>query len=127
MTAQRFLWNLFRNFYRIWTRLCYKMGHYFWHLKNRNIKSNSKRKKSCSIKGRHSAIFSINNRPQRSIFLSLYIYITAVSTENNLYYRSVQNSLSLPLCTTYRYVHINFFKIFLIVFCLLILELTLMK
>ena len=31
-------------------------------------------------------------------------------TKNNLYYRSVQNSLSLPLCTLYRCVHINFFQ-----------------
>ena len=45
-----------------------------------------------------------------SLYIYIYIYISAVYTENNLYHRCVQNSLSLPLCTTYRWVHINFFQ-----------------
>ena len=57
----------------------------------------------------------------------LYIYITAVYTKNISYYRCVQNSVSLtamydiPLCT-----HV-FFKILLVVFCLLNLVLTFIK
>ena len=46
----------------------------------------------------------------RYFYIYIYIYITSTYTKNNLYYRCVQNSLSLPLCTTYRWVHINFFQ-----------------